>query len=237
VETYCRRARQLLKWLYTSGRLPIDLSQWLPKPADPPARTRVLRADEIVKLFAAIPDSFRVRNMALLAFLIETGARRMEAANVRWQDVEHAADTYRGAAYLPKTKGYLRTDKTRTVVFGEVTGKLLQMLRVVQSPSADERVFRISNVGVRQVMETLADRADVRFSAHDLRRTFSTYWMRTCVAPNPSLAEQLLNFQLGHTSERKATVARKHYIVLDPTDVLRYYVSPLDDVALSGLNR
>ncbi len=232
VETYAQRVRQLMKWLYKSGRLPIDISQWIPRGATGKPRTRILTPDEISRLFGAIAGGYRVRNLALLAFLLETGARRIEAANVRWQDLEFP-ERWRGYAYLPRVKGYMLTDKTRTVAFGTVTGKLVQLHRVLQEPSDDPRVFRVSNVGIKQVVVKLAAKTQIDFSAHDLRRTFATHWMRHCEAVNPSLAEQLLDLQLGHSNP---SITRQHYVVLSHVDVLQHYVSPLDGLTIPGLN-
>ena len=49
---------------------------------------------------------------------------------------------------------------------------------------------------------------------------------------SPSLAEQLLDVQLGHTPQ---TIAQRHYISLTADDVAAHYVSPLDNVDLFGL--
>jgi integrase len=107
------------------------------------------------------------------------------------------------------------------------------MHHVLQAESDDERVFRISNTGVRDVLLTLSNATGVEFTAHDLRRTFATYWIKHCQATNPSLAEQLLEMQLGHSNR---SITRRHYLVLTTDDVLAHYVSPLSDVDLGQLN-
>lgn len=232
VETYCRRARGLLRWLYRSGRMHADISNWIPNRGRPLARTRLLTPPQIEAVWSHIAGGYRLRNMALFAFMLETGVRRIEAANVRWCDLKFV-EGWRGYMYLPVVKGYLTTDKTRTVVFGEVSGKLLQLHRVLQAPSPDERVFRVTREGIRQVMEKLSAKSGVAFSAHDLRRTFSTHWIRHCRTNNPSLAEMLIDQQLGHTSR---SITRRHYVVLDEADVLEHYTSPLDACRLRGLD-
>lgn len=232
VDTYIRRTRQFLRWIYKSGRLPIDISQWVPMPPHPPASTRKLEPHEMTLLFSTCHGVNRMRNMALLAFMLESGARRMETAALLWENVYF--DGWKGRAYLAVAKRYMRDDRARTVVFGEVAGKLMQMWAVISGSSADGRVFRISASGITQVMDSLSRTSHVAFSPHDLRRTFAHHWIRHCEAPNKDVAERLLEVQLGHNPR---TVTQRHYMALTHMDVAQHYCTPLSLVSLPGLNR
>lgn len=230
VRTILRRVRQFFRWLYTSGRLPIDISTWIPVPSIQYTRNRILDTGEIRALFALCRGANRIRDMALLAFLLETGCRRIEAANAMWSNVDFASD-WAGQCFLEVTKGYRDIDKRRIVVFGRKTGKLLQLHRVMLG-GEPELLFGLTNSGVAQVVNGLAARAGIEFSPHDIRRTFATYWMRHCRAASPDFAERMLGVQLGHALRG---VTDQHYIRLDVDDVRAHYVSPLDPIDLFGL--
>jgi integrase len=81
------------------------------------------------------------------------------------------------------------------------------------------------------MLARLSEITGIEFAAHDLRRTFATHWMRHCKA-HDGLAETLLEMQLGHSAR---TITREHYVVLNTDDLLKHYVSPLDDVFVPGL--
>lgn len=233
IRTIVRRVRQYLKWLHTSGRLPIDISAWVDLPAAAQTPVKVLTTDELQRLFGACQGMTRVRDMTLLAFLVETGARRAEAAALDYKNIQWAASVMAGSAYLEVVKGYRDTDKRRTVRFGPKTGKLLQIMRVVYGRDLMAgNVFELTNSGVSYAMGALSNRSGVDFAPHDLRRTFATFWMKHCRAPSPALAEQLLQVQLGHSAQN---VTQAHYVRLTHDDVAQHYVSPLDGVDLFGL--
>lgn len=231
LRTVVRRVRQYLRWIHTSGRLAIDISQWVDMPSAQKSPVKILTSAEIIALFDACVGMSAVRDMALLCFLIETGARRIEAAhldykNVQWQQAN-------GYAFLEVVKGFRDHDKRRTVVFGPKTVKMLQIMRVVYKRNLLEgSVFDLTNSGVRHVVAGVSRRSGVEFAAHDLRKTFATHWMNNCTTPSPDLAKQLLQLQLGHSAH---DVAERHYIQLTHADVAKYFVSPLDGIELYGL--
>lgn len=230
VHTCCRRARQFLRWLHTTGRLPIDISPWLPLPAPPQQRTSTLTTEAIERMVYACKGTTRIRDVCLIAFLTETGCRRIEAANARWENVTHQPG-WSGWCYLDVVKGYLDYDKTRTVCFGPVTGRLLQLWQAYTGTESG-LIFGVTNSGIRHILGNIAKRAVVDMTAHDLRRTFATYWIKHCHAPNSDLAERLLEVQLGHAPH---TVTQKHYLALTYADVAANYVSPFDELTIPGI--
>lgn len=241
IRTVVRRVRQYLIWLHTERYVAIDMSVWLPLPAPSKPPKTTVTIQDINAMFAACKGLARVRNMALLALLIDTGVRRIEAANARWENVTFVDDAIieandlpnvRGAGwiYLDVVKSYLDHDRRRVVVFGPKTGKLLFILRVMTA-AEDGGIFNLTNAGVRHVLAGVARDAGVEFGAHDLRRTFATHWIRNCVAGG-SESEYLLQLQLGHTP---ANVTERHYVALDHIDILRWHVSPMQDAKIAGL--
>ena len=232
IRTTVRRVRQFLRWVHTSGRLPIDISGWIDLPAPRKAEIHTLAQDEIRRLLDGCTGHTRIRDLALICFLLETGARRTEAAHLDYGNVQWTAPEG-GYAFLEIVKGYKDVDKRRHVVFGRVTGKLLQLQRVVYGVDLlAGPVFDLTDSGVTSVLAAVGKRAGVEVSAHDFRRTFATHWIRNCRAPSPALAEQLVRVQLGHSAQN---VTQAHYLALDHTDVAKYYVSPLDGLDLWGL--
>lgn len=230
VHTVCTRIRAFLRWLHESGRSPIQMADWIPIPSVSLPQPRSLSSDEIVRLLDACTGTYRIRNLTLIVFLLETGVRRFEAAAVTWENVRIAPD-FSGSVFLEVVKGYLSQDKRRTVVFGPKTGKLLQLLRITHGVDAGS-VFGLTGSGIGQVMMSIKKSSGVDFGAHDFRRTFSTCWIKKCEASSPSLAEQLLDVQLGHAPQ---TVAQRHYVSLTYLDVAERYVSPLDSIGVFGL--
>ena len=232
IRTTVRRVRQFLRWVHTSGRLPIDISGWIDLPAPRNTEIRTLGRDEIRAMVDACAGHTRIRDLALICFLLETGARRIEAAHLDYGNVQWTAPEG-GYAFLEIVKGYRDTDKRRHVVFGRVTGKLLQIQRVVYGVDLlAGPVFGLTGSGITSVLAAVSKRAGVEVSAHDFRRTFATHWIRNCRAPSPALAERLLEVQLGHSAK---TVAQAHYMALGYADVAQHYVSPLDGLDLWGL--
>ena len=231
IETMTRRARTYLRWLYDHGHVPLDISQWLPKMPKQRTKTRSLNEEQILAVLNACRGGQRIRNLAILTFLLETGCRVMEASNATWSNV-HFENGFRGWVWLEETKTYLDFDKRRHVCFGEATGKLLQLWSVYREPNGDDRLFGMSTNGIQQAMGRISDKSQVKFTAHDLRRTFSTYWIRHAKGPNPALAERLLEVQLGHSPR---TVTQQHYLVLTHLDVFDAYTSPFESVEIPGL--
>lgn len=226
----CRRVRQFFTWLYRTGRLPVQISEWVGLPAAPQPEGRCLDAGEIEALFHACHGMYRLRNAALLAFLFETGARCIEAANAMYDEVT-ILPNYTGYCRLTFVKRNKDIDLRRTVAFGQTTGVLLKVLAFMTGRTSG-KIFELSDKGIQYVMRALSARTDIECGAHDARKTFATYWTRNFRGQNPYLGEILLKKQLGH---RPGNVLEKHYLKLDHTDILRDYVSPLDPVDIPGL--
>lgn len=224
--TTCMRVKQYLKWFYTTGRVPVDVSSWVVVEEEEYIEPRPLSASEIERMFVAARGANRVRDITLLSFLIETAARIEEAANVTYEDTTFDA-CFSGAARLRITKG----DKPRTVVFGPTTGKLIKLLSVYLGVR-EGSIFGLTSSGISHVVNSLSERSGVQCTAHDMRDTFATYWLEHCQASNPDMADALRKVQMGHSL---SGVTYRHYTRLTHEKVKEYWVSPLDDLDLLGL--
>lgn len=233
LRTVCRRVRDYLHWLYKAHYVSIDMAPWIALPSSELTQVRALSGAELVRVFNATKGNNRVRDLALLAFLTETGCRAIEAAHVRWEGLTFTGTT--GVAHLEVVKGHMDQDKKRTVVFGEATVRLLQLL-AVYTGIAQGKVFSLTPRGIGFVMDRLSDRSGVEFGAHDLRKTFATYWVLHYQGSgnNDALGMTLLEMQLGH---KPRTVTTRHYVSLDWRDVQAHYVSPLANLDLVGLGK
>ena len=122
------------------------------------ARDRRMEGDEFDRLIAALPDtdSNPMRRIVILA--IETGMRRGELLNLRWEHINLPA----ALAHIPETK----TGRPRTIPLTTNASRVLTELL----PSARGPVFMMTGNAVRLAWNRATARAGIaglRF--HDLR--------------------------------------------------------------------
>ena len=242
VRTVIARLRRFLRWLHRTGRLPIDLAEWLPLPPKPKHKRRFLDIEQCQALIDAVPPGpLRFRDWSLVSFLLETGARRFEAANALWGETIIDPQTFEGHTHLRKVK-FDREGRGqgRVVVFGPATGRALHQHRMFLqlTGQTDEagRVFGMSNTAIKMRFRKLAERAGFETGPHDLRRTFSDWWWEH--NSNDERAMILLKLQLGHSIGDDVTL--KHYINLDNTPRLirmlhECYTSPAEMLRFPGI--
>lgn len=241
LHTTARRVRQFLRWLHRTGRLPVDVSDWMPIPPAVDSPQRFLAQDVLQAVLDAIPAGpLRFRDFATVALLAETGARRFEVAELLAENVHVDPDLAGGWAELVKVKGDAtgRRGKSRRVAFGPATARAIHFYRLHQALvgvdwEEDPRLLQMSNTAIRLRVAKWAARAELPLGAHDFRRTFADYWLDHC--PDRAHAMLLLKLQLGHALRDDVTVA--YYIDTRNRDkVIRKlrdnYVSPLADLDL-----
>lgn len=233
VRSGCVRVRQFFKWLHRTGRLPIDISDWLPLPKKRSSRKRYLSMEQCQQLFDAVPDgALRYRDRALVAFLLATGTRRFEAAAALWEDVH--LDDNGGWCRLRKTKGDAEGEGVgRIVVFGHGTAQALhahrQFLRITGQSGRDARVFAMTNTAIKNRFNKFSEKLGWTIGPHDLRRTFADFWWNENREHMQALA--LLKLQLGHRMTNDVTLT--HYVNLDNEERLitalrAAYVGPVE---------
>lgn len=227
------RVRQFFGWLHRTGRLPLDISSWVEMPKKRTAIKRFLTIEQCQALIDAVPDGpLRLRDRALVAFMLATGARRFETANALWADLH--VDDAGGWCRLRKTKNDPDGEGAgRVVVFGPATGQALhyhqQFLRITGQAGRDARVFGMSNTAIKNRFNKLSEILGWTVGPHDLRRTFADFWWNENKEHLQSM--QLLKLQLGHKLTNDVTIT--HYVNISNQDRLvaslrSAYVSPVE---------
>ena len=233
------KVRQLFRWLHHTGRLPLDISSWLPdiKVHTPPQR--FLSIEQCQLLFDSVPAGpLRFRDLALVAFLLGTGARRFEASAAKWEHTCIDEQTYMGHTKLWKVKNDMEgKGRGRMVVFGPGTGRLLHyhrlFLRLTGQYDPNGEIFGMSNNAVRLRFDVFSKNAGFKVSSHDCRRTFSDYWW-THIGEDER-AVTALKLQLGHTLKNDVTF--NHYInTSNEAAILKLlksvYISPVEECSV-----
>jgi site-specific recombinase XerD len=110
IQGYYSTLKALFRWTVNEGYLSSDPMRGIPKPKAPIEPIETYTADEYHQMVAHTETE---KERALLLFLYDSGARAMEAARLKWKDLDLA----KRRAIIIHGKG----QKTRTVPFGEMT--------------------------------------------------------------------------------------------------------------------
>lgn len=236
VHTYCATVRIFLHWLYESQRLPVSIAHWVSMPEKPRGRGKFLDLGECQELINAASGPLKIRDWTMIAVLLGTGCRCFEAAEATKKDT----DTQTGSVILKKVKFDRegRRQKGRVSIYGETTAKLIRLHLMVNGTTDDPRLLQMSNVAIGERIETLAHRAGITASTHDLRRTFCDWWMEHATDDRAYL---LLKLQIGHAIPPTDTTAI-HYLDLDNAQktaqrLRRCYTSPVEELQFPGFDQ
>jgi integrase len=236
--------RRVLRWAYDKGGIGQDVSELVPV-YDAKKRPKYWpKAPELERLINACAGAYRVRNMALWAFLISTGARRNEVSNAMIQhltfntpvsDLRVDSD-HMGVIHFRVVKGdSAGAGDGRRSVFCSKTGLLLK-LWLLLSGRTEGTIFDLYEAGIRKMINTCAAKAGIeRMHPHACRSAFMSYWVRVHSRRGDrpkEYADIALRFQVGHA--QIAGDAQTHYLSEDPEwrlDLIReFYVSPMDEI-------
>lgn len=163
--------RAVCRWAHDEGL--IDRLPKVPVPKLPQQMFPVLSEDELQRIFASRQLDSRTeigrRNRAMFAFMLDTGVRISEVANLDWQDV----DLREGMA---KITGKGRKD--RMVFFSPgVTDALKKWLAIRGEDEGS--LFWLKREGVRMVLERIKRETGLPLlHAHQIRHTAATMMVR-----------------------------------------------------------
>jgi integrase len=156
-------------------------------------RDRILSDDEIRRVWSATADNTPFS--ALIRFLLSTGARRNEAAGMKWEEVDA-----NGIWRLPPARS-----KTKVEVVRPLSTAAQEVL--AELPQIDGSPYPFSSNSITPIAsfsgpKTKLDAASgvVGYTIHDLRRTARSLLSRAAV--NSDVAEKCLGHSRGDIIER-----------------------------------
>ncbi len=174
----------------------------LKRPHRTSPRERVLE-DEELKTLLGYCRSVDDRFTQIIEFLIYTGQRKGEIANLEWQEVDG------NRLILPASK--TKNKREHTVPLGGHALKLLHRIdggeRFVFGMPSDDKPF---NGFGKSTKRMLTETGLAHFTLHDLRRTFATNHAR--IGTPIHVTEKLLNHVSGTISGVAAVYNRHSYL-------------------------
>jgi integrase len=235
------RLRTFFNWCYkqncTGG---VNLADWLPTLKKRGSRLYFPDGDEMQRLFDAVTGIERLRDWAVFAFLLSTGARLYEVAcaevgNIEWQTPPcnlRLGDDHRGSIWLRKVKFDSEGEGPgRQVVFCSTAGLLLKVWLRADDRAPDATLFGLSDSGISQIVKRHAQVAKLpELSPHAFRRMFADHWDEV----HGMTARTVLKRQLGHSLKGDVTqdsyISRNHRRVT--AEIMKWHVSPLANLAI-----
>jgi integrase len=169
-------------------------------------RRRYLSANELTRLIKAL-DAYRDQQSAdIIRLLLLTGARRGEALQARWDDIDLTAGVWNKPGATTKQ----RTE--HSVPLNEAARRLLLDLRS-RSGAKSEWLFPVADGGhrrdVKDAWAALSRKAKITGArVHDLRHTYAS------VLVSEGLSLPVIGALLGHTTP--VTTARYSHLFHDP---------------------
>jgi integrase len=188
------------EWGYPLSGNPFD-HVILPAPGK--ARTRRVEPPELIQLLEGCGGGRSPLLEPIIRFAVETGMRRSELVNVRWQHINFLNRTL----HIPMTKnGHARTIP--------LSSEAIRVLRVVQERKFDpDRVFPLSPNAVRLAWVRLTKRTGViGLCFHDLRHeAISRFFEKGLNMPEVALISGHRDMRMLHryTHLRAEDVAKK----------------------------
>jgi site-specific recombinase XerD len=175
VNTIVRSVRTFCNWMREEGYVTEDYFRRRNSvPKVPEVRKAALSDTEFERLLETVRRStrYRLRNEAILLFMVDTGVRAREVCGMRFADVDLKART---------AKVFGKGSKERVVVYSATTASA--MLRYVNSERFLGETFftsekfdgQLSYNGLAQVFQRLSRESGIYVHAHKLRHTSATW--------------------------------------------------------------
>lgn len=225
-----RRLREAFNWAFREGYTDRNYAGWVPRVEGSPTKRRAATVEDLQRLMdAAARSHFAARDRAILAMLMGAGLRRAEAARLDVGDVVLDADGS-GTAHVVGKRTKARADGERDVAIDTASGVIVR-LYMDASGLVDGPLFRgrggkrLTAMGIYKIVKRLiadAGLEDRIQACHDLRRAFTTWYLRMN-RNGGTFNARLLQEQLGHSSFN--TTAQ--YLLPDVEDIRESMVSPV----------
>ena len=226
------RLRQCFRWAYKTGRISIDVAQWIPAPKGY-SEPRQIAADvgTFRKLFLASEQAlFPERAKAIIVIFVGTGMRCSECASLHVSSV-HFSNDLSGTIQITAAKRVRGRDISQRVVgFDAATGKILAewILFLADTskwlfPSETRPANHLTRRTIHRIVKEVAVLAkvdNVIHGPHDIRRSYVTWISRQYKGEGYN---DLLRRQLGHSSYAMT----KEYSYLNADDIRVAFKSPI----------
>lgn len=175
VHHHAAGAKIFTKWLHGEGLVATDPGARLPRPKVPKKVLPALTKEDVAKLVQACDCE---RDKALLLFMLDTGARRTETAEVNVGDV----DARTGSVTITQGKG----QKGRVVYLGAQSRRVMaRYLLTLADARPDAPLWTSLNTGERLTawgitiaLRRLGERSGVHVTPHMVRRTMAIWSLR-----------------------------------------------------------
>jgi site-specific recombinase XerD len=169
LNAHARAVRTVLIFLLENEFIQKRVKVQMPKIGDVTHQT--LSTEEIQTVLEVCLNP---RDQAIISFMLDTGARRQEVANLIWEDVNMGT----GSVHIIRGKGR----KSRWVGISPVTIKYLVAYRRARNAnlSPESQVFLtddnkpMNGETLRQIFERISRRAGFHIHPHALRHTYAT---------------------------------------------------------------
>ncbi len=214
INAHARAIRTLMIYWHDNEFSPARVRFAMPKVGDVLHQT--LSFDELSALLSACPTA---RDRAIISFMVDTGARRQETANLNWEDV----DLKSGTVHIIRGKGR----KNRWVGISPITIRNIISYRRERKPDLDPKspVFiarncdRLTGQAILLMFRRLSNLVGFRVHPHALRHTYATH------ANASGMSLYQIQQTMGH-SEAKTT---ERYIKSLPSQIVdaQIAVSPM----------
>ncbi len=241
-----KRLRQILMWAHNQGYVPVAIHEMVTLYHDPGREKYYPSISELARLLHAPRGIYRVRDAALMAFAISTGARRMEIAHARIENLTFAtpledlscSSDHSGHILLRVVKGDRSGEGLgRLSVFDWKAGLLVKAWLRSSGEEAGS-LFGLGIAGIQKIVRDasmLCELPDLH--PHAFRSALIDYWVDKHM-DSGAMADIALKLQVGHAIDK--SVATNHYIdYRNRRKILRwlqhYHTSPLEEIDIDWI--
>lgn len=236
-----KQVRAVLRWGHDNGFIPVAIHELCPLITDPGRSKYFPEPHELYALINAAEGLTRLRDAALIAFSVSTGARRHEVANALAENVEFDTpitdvsirSTHSGFVKLKVVKGDPHGSGLGRISGIDNTAGLLLKCYMAAAGIESGPLFGLTDQGIAKAVRTLGKRAGLpEIHPHAFRSALIDYW-HDKHAEAGYLADIALRLHVGHAQDRRyATI---HYIDLRNENKIKkriraYLVSPLQEM-------